>query len=117
MQEKRELAREHKKLGKNFSTKERRDVHDHFKKDVWVVFDTDGYSQFWSSRKLISLARRYGKFRPARMNTKKKYIKQEVVIEPPLEDADAAGWYPDEHFCKNCPEYIDWEEYSRLTGE
>jgi len=40
---------------------------------------------------------------------RKNYV-PEIVIEPPLEDdSDAAGWHPEDHFCSNCPEYIDWE--------
>jgi hypothetical protein len=133
MQEKRDAARAYKKKDYLpwgvYVRKGLRDARDHFKKDVWVVFSGALLIGFWSSRRLIKYAREHGKGRrddalserhmePAR--DLKYRNSNQIVIEPPLEDTDAAGWYPDEHFCKNCPEYVLWEEYkaqNRLTNE
>jgi hypothetical protein len=114
--EKREDARLYKKkhfLPCSYGRPERkalRDVYDHFKKDVWIVMYGARLIGMWSSRVLIREAKGYGQYRSAAI-CPKRYPREKITIEPPLEDTDAAGWHPDDHFCKNCPEHVDWEDY------
>ena len=120
MEEKRALAKDYKKgnyLPCSYGRLERkhlRDVYDHFKKDVWVVFSKNGHTQFWSSRTLVRAVRHFGRCaRYAKDWNRKNFKRKTISWRDHRELIDEPEVHTYLHFCENCPEYCDWEDYKK----